>query len=141
MRGSGATRSTRCPVSRTTPATTAKLVVQCAKAAGKATTKLAGTVYKSLVKCHEAVLACVEQKPDDAKCLAKAGKTCSGLLAKIADGSAALEDAVVGKCSAAGFATLAAADGAGLGALVSECGAVGVTPDSVPSYATCLARS
>ena len=45
------------------------------------------------------------------------------------------------QCTAAGFATLAAADGAGLGALASDCGAVGVTPDSVPAYATCLTRS
>lgn len=120
---------------------TAKLVAQCAKAAGKATSKLAGTVYKSLVKCHETVLACVEQKPDHAKCLAKAGKACGGLVAKIADGNAALADAVVGKCSAAAVAALVADGGAGLGALASGCAAVGVSPESVPDYATCLARS
>ncbi len=48
--------------------------------------------------------------------------------------------AVVGKCTAAGFAALAAADGGGLGALASDCAAVGVTSDSVSAYATCLAR-
>jgi hypothetical protein len=118
---------------------TARLVAPCAKAAGKAASKLAGTVYKSLAKCHETVLACVEQKPGDAKCRAKAGKTCTGLVAKIADGEAALEDAVVGTCTDAAVAALAG--GTGSGTLGSECEAVGATPDSVSAYATCLARS
>lgn len=109
---------------------TAKQVAQCAKAAGKATTKLAGTAYKSLVKCHETVLACVERKPGDTKCLAKARQTCGGLPTKIANGRAALADAVVGKCTAAAVAALAAG-----------CGTAGGTLDSAPAYATCLARS
>lgn len=108
---------------------TAKEVAQCVKAAGKATTKLARTVYESLVKCHEAVLACVEQKPGDAKCVAKAGKTCNGLLTKITAGGAALEAAVVGKCTAAAIATLEL-----------DCGTIAFTPDSAEAYATCLTR-
>jgi hypothetical protein len=108
----------------------AKDIAQCLKIAGKATTKLATTVYESLAKCHEAVLACVEQRPGDTKCLAKAGKACSGLLARIAAGRAASEAAVVDTCTDATVAALA-----------SECEAIGGTSDSVTAYATCLARS
>lgn len=122
-------------------AATAKLVLGCAKAAGKAAAKLVGLTVKSLTKCHEAVLACVQQKPGDAKCLPKTGKTCTGLVAKITDGIAGLEEAVTAKCEAAGFPTLAAADGIAWGVLGTECNGVGITPTSVPTYATCLARS
>lgn len=116
---------------------TATEIARCGKTAGRATAKLAGTVYKSLAKCHEAVLACVEQKPGDAKCLGKAGKTCDGLLTKIADGIAALEDAVVSKCTDAAVAAFATTDAA----LADACASVGIAPSSVPAYATCLARS
>lgn len=124
----------------TDPAT-AKAVLQCAKAAGKAATKLAGLTVKNLTKCHETTLACVQQKPGDAKCVTKAGTTCTALFAKIADGITTLESAVLTKCTPAGFPALAAADAIAWSVLGDECDALGASPTSIPTYATCLARS
>ena len=66
------------------PAKRAKAVVKCAKTLGKAGLKFSGARLKHLQKCVNVAFLCVQQKPNDPKCQAKALKSCGKELSKAA---------------------------------------------------------
>ena len=71
--------------------TRAKVATKCAGAIAKAGGKLATGRQKLVQKCAAAVYACVQLKPSDAACLAKARANCTKQLAKIVAPASGLE--------------------------------------------------
>jgi len=125
----------------------AAAAAKCEKAAKKAGIKFVKDELKTVQKCADAALKCVQLKPGDAACVEKARKTCAKQMAKLT-GSAR---SIAGKLATAflkacGPAALAPADlfdasGVGFGAHAALCGALGVPQyDSAADVAACLAR-
>jgi CSLREA domain-containing protein len=122
-------------------ADTAKSLTKCVKAVGKAGSKLTGAVEKRLAKCHEAAFGCVQEKTGDPRCRAKATATCGKETAALPADVAKLTAILEKSCGELPFATLAAADGAGIAPLGATCTALGVTTlTSLADYGTCLGR-
>ncbi len=82
------------------PAKRAKAVVKCAKTLGKAGLKFSGARLKHLQKCVNAAFLCVQLKPNDEKCKAKARKTCGKELTKATLDGTKLKSAVLKACAA-----------------------------------------
>jgi hypothetical protein len=111
-----------------------KLVQKCQDAITKAGVKLAGAELKGHGTCLDKLYKCVQTKPGDAKCLAKADATCDREQTKIAGARAKLDAAVEKRCGAAKLdftAALRPAFGANVEALD---GGVGVPLDTLGKY-------
>lgn len=120
-----------------------KAVVKCQKAAGTAGTSLALGKQKQLAGCVAALQKCVQEKPGDAACIAKAAAKCATSVAKIAALQAKLEAAVRKACGAPALAAadLLAVAGVGFQADAAACTAVGVASlATAADVALCVAR-
>ena len=127
-----------------------KAVDKCAKAIRKAGTKLAADHLKQLGVCQKAVADCVQLKPGDAACLAKARQKCARVRAGLPAAGAKLTTAITKACSepAVGVANLLAAEGLGFDGQAEACGArglgavatVGDVADCVRLQQTCAAE-
>ena len=119
-----------------------KALDRCAVAIGKAGARLATGTMKSLQKCAGLVFACLQRKPGDAACLAKAARQCDKRRAKIGAEEEKLAATLARRCGEPlSFGQVAAATGVGVAALDATCDAFGVAPlDTPQAYATCLVR-
>lgn len=114
----------------------AKAADKCQKAIAKSGAAFAAATAKSMGACFGGVFKCVQTKPDDATCLAKAVARCaqetdagrSARLTKLVTG-------VNGKCTS--LADLRAADGLGYDGLEGACASTGAF-DDVPAVVDCL---
>ncbi len=68
-----------------------KRLVRCQQSIRAAGTKFANGLRASLQKCSHAVFLCLQQKPGDAACLAKARARCAKQAATLQGGSSSLE--------------------------------------------------
>jgi hypothetical protein len=100
--------------------------------------------------CMDALFTCVQLKPNDARCLAKARARCDGGASAASGPQAsaveerALASAVGARCneSVIAYASLRAARAANLDALAGACAAVGVPAlDTLADYQQCLLRA
>jgi hypothetical protein len=121
---------------------TAKATVSCEVSVGAAGVTFAGVTAKSLKRCVDAVFACVQLKPLDDRCIAKATGTCDKQYARIDAGTTKLQRAIDKRCdeSAVPFATLSAPDGGDFAGLSDECAAYGASVLTLPDYRECLRR-
>lgn len=125
-----------------------KGAVGCQKAIGKASAKFAATTAKGTHACLGAMFACIQTKPTDAACLAKATAACRKRLAKLAapgqGAGAKLAASVAKACTKAPLIVedLLGAEGLGFAGLQGTCSALAVPAlDSVDALATCLERA
>ena len=122
---------------------------ELAKAANKCqrAIKTAGAFFAvkspaALARCTDAVLRCIQTKPNDPTCIPKATATCQMALKSIGATRAALTTTIVRKC---GLAPLVASDlidaeGLGYGDLAGACLSLGTNLADSVSVADCLAR-
>lgn len=124
-----------------------KALAACAKAVQKAGFKFVLGTMKQFQKCTQAAEKCIQAKPGDADCQAKATATCAKTLGAGFDGAAAkLEAAIVAKCDPEGEHIDALKALAGLGFLAEQeqCladtnGAV-ADVDTIQKIASCIAQ-
>ncbi len=132
-----------------TPSPTPNANPLTAKAANKCQNgiKRAGAVYtakrlKSLDKCANGVLKCVQEKPGDSKCLDSATIACSGeMIGKRGSLEADFRDALASKCEDEGLtvADLLDPDTLGFDGIASECAAIlGSSVASIGDIADCV---
>ena len=116
----------------------AKQAAGCQQAIGKAGTTFAATTLKSLDKCYDGLFTCVQTKPGDQGCIAKAVAKCAaGVDTKGPQARLKLAAAVAKKCTR--FADLTSAAGLGYADLASECQIdFGTTLTDVASVAECV---
>ncbi len=124
-------------------ATRAKAAVKCQKAIGSAGTSFTLGKQKLLAGCVAGLQKCVQEKPGDAGCVAKAGVKCSKSIAKIPSLQAKLAGAVRKGCDdpVLAAADLLAVEGVGFAAEAASCAAADV-PSLVTAsdVALCVAR-
>ncbi|MEO6025233.1 MAG: hypothetical protein ABIR79_00005 [Candidatus Binatia bacterium] len=119
----------------------AKAIVKCAKTLANAGTKFSSARLKHLQKCVTAAFQCVQQKPNDAACIAKAAKTCGKELGKAPADRSKLRTKILKACapSAVAESDLRALIGIGYDAEVAVCGERGIaTLASASDVAACL---
>jgi CSLREA domain-containing protein len=104
----------------------AKPIVQCAAALQKAGAKAASARLRTLQTCVGRLGTCVQKKPDDARCLAKAGAGCTKRLAALARTADKARTAAVARCDALTMDELRAASGLGFGSETTFCADRGV---------------
>lgn len=118
-----------------------KPLLKCQKAIAKAGSHYAATALTRLNGCVSKVLKCLQLKPGDAGCLAKAETQCTK---QLTTGLPALSDKLrsgIAKGCAVSFTALTDAQGLGLSQLAEVCKAVGVDAlNGFADYQTCLAR-
>jgi len=117
-----------------------KGVEKCEATIKKAAAKFVQTKLGGLEKCVDAVFSCVQTKPGDSKCRAKARATCDKSFTKIGDAAAKLFLTVDKQCLALDFdLALSLAEGANFAALAPTCAAFGVPSlDALDDYEQCL---
>jgi hypothetical protein len=117
----------------------AKLVVQCAAALQKAGAKAASARLKTLQACVGRLGTCVQKKPDDPHCLAKAGTGCTKALAALARAADKARTAAVTRCDTLSTDELRAVSGLGFGTETTFCADRGVaTLASADDVARCV---
>lgn len=97
-----------------------KVVAKCAKTIQKAGTKLVLGTMKQMQKCTQAAAACLQSKPGDAACQAKAVATCDKIQGAIRAGINKAEDTIV-KCDPDGVAQPDLVSLQGLGFSAEDC--------------------
>ncbi len=123
------------------PGKGAKAIVKCAKTLGQAGTKFSTAKLKHLQKCVDAAFVCVQRKPNDAVCAAKAKSTCAKGLAKSASDEGKLRRAILKRCAppSVDVADLRSVAGIGYETEAAVCGERGVgTLASASDVADCL---
>jgi hypothetical protein len=126
--------------------TRAKALLKCQKAIGKAGAGLAASRGKRTKTCLDAVMACVQLKPNDTSCLPKARIKCGKQLGTLTAGAksvaAKARAAIVKACTPKGPSLLAdilADQGLGFGAEATACAGLGVpTLGTVDDVADCI---
>jgi len=116
----------------------AKAAASCQQAIAKAGTTFAAASSKSLGKCYAGVFKCVQTKPGDQACIAKAVATCGQETSTKAPlARVKMTAAIAKKCGS--FADLSNADGLGFTTLASECQTdFGTTLADVGSVSECI---
>ncbi len=123
------------------PGADGKSLVACQTAIAKAGSRYVSTALGRLDGCVEKVLRCVQLKPGDARCLAKATGQCVKQIDLVLPALAEKLTSGIGKKCTMSFTTLAADEGLGLASLEGVCREVGVDGlSSLADYQTCLAR-
>jgi hypothetical protein len=120
-----------------------KALTKCEKGVEKAAATFVKQQLVGLAACIAQVAKCVQQKPGDAACIAKAEAKCDKLEAKLAGpkGPAAKALAAIDKSCESDPADLLDAAGLGHGALATYCAALGVPAlASSGDVAECLVR-
>lgn len=124
------------------PAPRGKAAVKCQKAIEKAGAKFTTQKLKRLHKCLSAELVCVQEKPGDARCSARAQTKCAKEIAALAKDEAKVAAGIARACGALDPADLR--DAAGLGYASEEAACIqqfmlaGLADDG--DVATCLTR-
>jgi hypothetical protein len=119
----------------------AKALIACGKAIAKAGTKTAATHLAQLRRCLGIVTTCVQVKPGDPACLAKARATCDKALATIAKSVAAVPAAIAKRCAATTVPSASLLLPAGLGYVgeTARCAAYGAPPlNDLAAVTTCV---
>jgi len=101
-----------------------KSALKCQKAINKAGSALVARRMGRVQKCFGSLLACVQKKPGDAACLAKANGKCTKELGRLAGDGGKLAGAITKRCGNA--EDLLGATGLGYGAEAAVCAARGV---------------
>jgi len=122
-----------------------KVLANCAKAVQKAGFKFLLGTMKSLQKCTEAAATCIQAKPGDAGCKAKATATCAKIAAGFSASTAKLQNAIVAKCDPNGqnLADLTSLMGLGFQAEQAPCNEnEHIVPDlsTIANLTTCIAQ-
>lgn len=119
----------------------AKAVLKCQKAITKAGGSYVSTALKRLDGCVAKVLKCLQLKPGDGACLAKATNACTKQLDAGLPALTTKLETSIGKGCAVPFTALSSEQGLGLAQLEALCKGVGVdTLGGLADYQTCLAR-
>jgi hypothetical protein len=118
----------------------AKLAVKCQSAIGKAGGKLVNAEVKTVPKCANAVLACLEVGKDG--CAAKSRTTCTKLQAKIDVLAGKLDAAITKACVTSGLTVSEALDvgGVNLARLAPLCSAAATPFATVADAVTCSTK-
>jgi hypothetical protein len=120
---------------------TGKLLAKCVTTVEKTAARYAGKRFKGILKCIDAVYACIQTKPLDPRCRARAALTCNREFARLEIEAAKLPPAVDKRCGALDFAMLQESAGANLDAIADTCSEVGITSlTSLGSYEQCILR-
>ena len=116
----------------------AKQAATCQQAIAKAGTAFAAATFKSLDKCYDGLFTCVQTKPSDQGCVAKAVAACAAAVdTKAPQARLKLAAAIAKKCTS--FADLTNVDGLGYGAIAGECqNKFGTKLADVASVAECV---
>lgn len=101
-----------------------KSALKCQKAITKAGGALVARRMARVQKCFTGILDCVQKKPGDAKCLAKANGTCTKELGRLAGDGGKLAGAITKRCG--NVEDLLGPTGLGYGAEAAVCAARGV---------------
>jgi hypothetical protein len=121
---------------------TAKAADKCQRGIKRAGSIFVAKRLKSVDKCANGVLRCMQEKPSTSTCLPKATIVCSDeMIGKLASLEADFRTAIAGKCEAVPLtaADLLGADGLGFEALGQECVAtVGTTLVDVDTITECV---
>jgi hypothetical protein len=123
------------------PGKGAKTIAKCAKTLGNTGLKFSAARLKHLQKCVNAEFVCVQQKPNDAACTAKAQKTCAKEFGKTAADASTLRKTVVKACAspAVDLSDLRSVAGIGYDTEIAICAERGVgTLTSAADVADCL---
>jgi hypothetical protein len=114
---------------------------RCALGLRKAGVRYGGRRLARLQKCVAAATKCVQRKPGDASCLAKAGATCAKERAAFATDETILAAAIEGACGAVAVADLRGASGLGFAGEDAPCLAEGAAaPTTLSDLAACVQR-
>jgi hypothetical protein len=133
-----------CASAQLVDPTEAKAVVNCEKNVSNAGRAYLANSYKALKKCVDTVFTCVQLKPGDGGCLAKAQATCDKQFAGLDTQALKLESAVDKRCAEEiiPFATLRTALAASIDSLATDCRPYGlVVLNSLDDYKDCLRAS
>jgi len=121
----------------------AKALRKCDGAIQKATSKLLAARRKAGDNCGAAVFSCIQTKPGDAACVAKAGPKCAKAFATLTKLEGDFAAAIDKACGAAPLAPgdLLASAGLGVAALGGRCTDLGVPSlATVAGVSACVAR-
>jgi hypothetical protein len=122
-------------------AAAAKNATKCQQAIGKAGVAFLAARLKQLDACTGGVFKCIQTKPNDPACIAKAGAKCTALATAAAAARAKLLAAVAAKCGASLVSPENLMGATGLGYGSSDCEAVlGDEPQKVADVAECVAQ-
>lgn len=119
----------------------AKAVDKCAQTIRKVGAKIGATTLKQRQACLKAVADCVQLKPGDGACLAKAEATCAKAETGLDAAGAKLAGGIVKACAApdVAVADLASAAGIGFAAEAAGCGLRGIASvGTVADVAACV---
>ena len=123
------------------PGKGAKAIAKCAKSLGQAGTKFSAARLKHLQKCVNAAFVCVQQKPNDDACTAKAEKTCAKELGRVGGDQGKLRKVLVKACASPAVDPVDLRSVAGIGyeTEIAVCAERGVgTLTSASDVADCL---
>ncbi len=140
----GAVGTGPCAFAQVADPTEAKAVVNCEKNVSTAGRNFLANSYKALKKCVDTVFACVQLKPGDGGCIAKAQATCDKQFTSLDTQALKLESAVDKRCAEeiVPFSTLRTALAAGIDSLATDCRPYGlVVLNSLDDYKDCLRAS
>ncbi len=117
-----------------------KAVRRCADAIQRAVQRLVRARMKSLQGCTAPVFACVQLRPNDGACLARARARCSATFENLPGLEAALTSSIGKTCGAVDPADLTGSDGLGFGGLAARGSALGGATATAAAVAGCLVR-
>ena len=121
----------------------AKAAVKCQQAIEKNGAKLTAARLKALGRCSGPVLRCVQTKPGDPSCTAKAGAACTKALTALGDAASQFGAGIAKACftGASTFDDVVDASGLGHDANAPECAAsFGIDLVDADALAACVAR-
>ncbi len=118
-----------------------KALDKCRKRVTAAGRSFATTALKRFQKCAGAAFTCIQIKPGEDACLARAQRKCTQTFAKLDGDAAKLRASIDRACARLSPAAVGSETGANAGALAGVCAPYGVSPvDTLSDYADCLAR-
>jgi hypothetical protein len=129
-----------------------KAAVKCEKTIGASSTRFFNRVTSSYRRCAAAVFSCVQKKPNDPRCRAKADRRCQKLTATLFDGPRSAEvrmrTTIAKACGPRknkpvllGLTQISALAGLGYSSLESRCSALGIpTLQSLDDINECMVR-
>ncbi|MCC6847523.1 MAG: hypothetical protein IT294_03410 [Deltaproteobacteria bacterium] len=122
---------------------TARVVVKCQKALGKAARTFTAARLASVQKCLDAVFACVQLKPGDGGCTARAATACDKQILRVEQAGVKLRGAIVKACGTAlvSFDVLRGDAALDVDALRGTCLRFGIDPaGALDDYVECVRR-
>ncbi len=118
-----------------------RAVRRCDDALHRAAQRLIRGRLREIQACTATVFACIQLKPNDGGCLARARAKCTSAFGDLPALDAALTTAIARTCSAVDAADLTSSVGLGFGSLAARCAALGSGgAGSADAIAACLVR-